>query len=130
VVIRSQQKVQKKRGYGALAKKKPSGITTKRVSKTPGDVKQPPKKKAAAVKPRKSRQKASVAIVVRKLKGGPSHAKDFKFAVRDYNKAYVKALEATTDEDRLLYEEEQPKQLRLIRHTEEVHAPQQPVSSI
>jgi hypothetical protein len=37
-----------------------------------------------------------------------------------YNKAYVKALDATTDEDRLLHQEEQAKQLGLILHTEEV----------
>ena len=86
-------------GYGALAKKKPSGIATKRVSKTPGGVKQPPPKIKAAPKPRKSRQKAGVVITVRKRKGVSSHARDFKFAVRDDNKAYMKALDATTDKE-------------------------------
>jgi hypothetical protein len=46
--------------------KNPYAAVSKRVSKTPGGVKQPPKKKAAAVKSRKSRQKASVVITVRK----------------------------------------------------------------
>jgi hypothetical protein len=101
--------------------KNPYAALTKRVSKTPGGVKQPKKKKKApAPKPRKSRQKASVVITVRKRKGVSSHARDFKFAVRDYNKAYIKALDATTDEDRLLHQEEQAKQLGLILHTEEV----------
>ena len=76
----------------------------KRVSeppkKTPGGIKQPKKKKPAAPKSRKSQQKASVVITVRKRKGVSSHARDFKFAVRDYNTAYMKALGATTDEDR------------------------------
>ena len=93
----------------------------KRVSqppkKTPGGVKQPPKK---ARKPRKSQQKASAVITVRKRKGVSSHARDFKLAVRDYNTAYMQALGATTDEDRLLHQEEQAKQLALILHTEEV----------
>ena len=97
----------------------------KRVSqppkKTPGGIKQPPpKKKPAARKSRKSQQKASVVITVRKRKGVSSHARDFKFAVRDYNTAYMKALGATTDEDRQEHQEEQAKQLALILHTEEV----------
>ena len=87
---------------------------------TPGGIKQPPpKKKPAARKPR-TQQKASVVITVRKRKGVSSHARDFKFAVRDYNTAYMEALGATTDEDRLLHQEEQAKQLALILHTEEV----------
>jgi hypothetical protein len=69
-------------GAGSLTLKNPYAAVTKRVSKTPGGVKQPPKKKAAVVKSRKSRQKASVVITVRKRKGVSSHAKDFKFAVR------------------------------------------------
>ena len=57
---------------------------------------------------------------MRKRKGVSSHARDFKFAVRDYNTAYMKALGATTDEDRQEHQEEQAKQLALILHTEEV----------
>jgi hypothetical protein len=113
--------------------KNPYAALPKRVSKTPGGIKQPPKKKPAAPKSRKSRQKASVVITVRKRKGVSSHARDFKFAVRDYTTQpiYMKALDATTDENRLLHQEEQAKQLGLILHTEEVlRSPQQPVSSI
>jgi hypothetical protein len=58
----------------------------KRVSqppkKTPGGIKQPERKQRAAPKSRKSQQKASVVITVRKRKGVSSHARDFKFAVR------------------------------------------------
>ena len=101
--------------------KNPYAALPKRVSqppkKTPGGIKQPPKK---ARKPRKSQQKASAVITVRKRKGVSSHARDFKFAVRDYNTAYMEALNATTDENRLLHQEEQAKQLGLILHTEEV----------
>ena len=104
--------------------KNPYAALPKRVSqppkKTPGGIKQPERKQRAAPKSRKSQQKASVVITVRKRKGVSSHARDFKFAVRDYNTAYMKALGATTDEDRQEHQEEQAKQLALILHTEEV----------
>jgi hypothetical protein len=92
------------RGPGKLAGNPYAAYNSlpKRVSqppkKTPGGIKQPKKKKPAAPKSRKSQQKAS----------------------RDYNTAYMKALNATTDENRLLHQEEQAKQLGLILHTEEV----------
>ena len=96
----------------------------KRVSqppkKTPGGIKQRPKKARAAPKSRKLQQKASVVMTVRKRKGVSSHARDFKLAVRDYNTAYMKALNATSDEDRQEHQEEQAKHLALILHTEEV----------
>ena len=101
--------------------KNPYAALPKRVSqppkKTTGGIKQPPKK---ARKPRKSQQKASAVITVRKRKGVSSHARDFKLAVRDYNTAYMKALNATSDEDRQEHQEEQAKHLALILHTEEV----------
>jgi hypothetical protein len=65
--------------------KNPYAALPKRVSqppkKTPGGIKQPKKKKAAAPKSRKSSQKASVVITVRKRKGVSSHARDFKLSV-------------------------------------------------
>ena len=114
------------RGPGTLAGNPYAAYNSlpKRVSqppkKTPGGIKQPPKKARAAPKSRKSQQKASVVMTVRKRKGVSSHARDFKLAVRDYNTAYMKALNATSDEKRQEHQEEQAKQLALILHTEEV----------